>query len=491
MKPTRLSTVLALLATLLGLTALLGWALDIAALRQGLASSVAMNPATAVCLVLLGLEAARMHALNAHAGLAKAGQLAILVVIAAGLGELCDLIFGTSFAIDQMLFGTRLNAELPYPSRTAPNTAACLVLLGVALQFMRGGSEGRVRNAQLLAVLVLLTGLLALVGNVFGTWELSGLANYIPMAFNTAIAVCCIAASILSASPQKGLLKSLRWHSLQTRVSLASMAIFLIGVWSLTYLSSLQLRGDMQRLLGAQQFAMVSLLADEIEHEVDDRFRALETIAAEITPAMLGNATTLQLLLDSRPIFAGLFDGGVFVTRLDGISIAAFPLEARRLRVDYAERDFMAAALKEGKQAIGRPVLDSVLKVPTFGMAVPIRNPAGETIGALVGATDLAQGNFLTRLAGSRFGNSGDYLLATKRDRLIFAGSDKKRLMTTLPAPGRIPALDRYFQGGEGTAVFVNPLGVEILASPGTFRRRAGCWRPSCPPQKPSPRFMR
>ena len=83
MTPPRLSTALALLATLLGLSALLGWALDIAALKQGLASSVAMNPATAVCLALLGLEAVRMNALNANAVLAKAGQLAILVVIAA------------------------------------------------------------------------------------------------------------------------------------------------------------------------------------------------------------------------------------------------------------------------------------------------------------------------------------------------------------------------------------------------------------------------
>lgn len=74
MTPPRLSTSLALLATLLGLTALLGWALDIATLKQGLASSVAMNPATAVCLVLLGLEAMRMNTSNAHAPSPKPGN---------------------------------------------------------------------------------------------------------------------------------------------------------------------------------------------------------------------------------------------------------------------------------------------------------------------------------------------------------------------------------------------------------------------------------
>jgi PAS domain S-box-containing protein len=465
MTPPRLAPAFALLSVLLALSALLGWAFDIAVLKHGLASSVAMNPATAVCLALLGLEAVRMSVSNANAVLAKGGQLAVLVVIVAGLGKLSDVIFGTTFAIDQTLFSTSLDAERRFPSRMAPNTATCLVLLGVAMLFMRGGADARVRNSQLLAVLALLVGLLALVGNLFDTSELSGLAQYIPMAFNTAIAVCCVAASILSCSARKGLLKLVRWQSLKIRMTLASMAIFVTGVWSLTYLSNVQLRADFQRQLGAQQFATVSLLAGEMEHEVLDRFRALETIAAELTPAVLGNTTTLQQLLENRPIFTGLFSGGVFVTRLDGISFAAMPLEARRLGVDYAARDFLVAALKEGRRAVGRPDLDSVHKVVTFEMAVPIRTPAGETIGALVGATDLAKTLFLTRIAGSRYGNSGDYLLVATKHRLIFSGSDKKRLMTTLPAPGSNPTLDHYIQGGEGTSVFVNPLGVEILAS--------------------------
>ena len=465
MKPHLLSLVLALLATSLAVLALLGWALDIDTLKQGLASSVAMNPVTAACLALLGLEAIRMNAWNAHAALDKAGQLAIFVVIGAGLGKLCDLIFGTSFAIDQTLFAAALEAESRYPSRMAPNTAVCLALLGVAMQFMSGHTDSRMHNAQLLAVFVLLAGLLALVGNLFSVRELSGPLQYIPMAFNTAIAVCFIAVSILSLSPEKGLMKSVRWQSLQTRVTLASVAIFVTGVWSLTLYSSLKLRDDLQRQLGAQQFATVSLLTDEVEQEIGDRFSALETIAAEITPAMLVNTTLLQRLLQGRPIFNRLFNGGVFATRLDGISIAAIPLEAQRLGVDYAARDFMVAALKEGKRAVGRPVVGRVLKVATFGTAVPIRDSGGKTIGALVGATNLGLPNFLSRISNHRYGNTGDYLLTATMHRLIITGSDKNRIMTALPAPGVISALDHYFRGGEGSAVFVNPLGVEILAS--------------------------
>ncbi len=465
MTPPLLSPALALLATLLGLSALLGWTLDIDALKQGLATSVAMNPATAVCMTLLGLEAVRMNAWNAHAALAKAGQLVILVVIAAGLGKLCDLIFGTSFAIDQMLFGAALNAESRFPSRMAPNTAACLVLLGVAMQFMRGGTDSRVRNAQLLAMLALLAGLLALAGNLFSVRELSGPLQYIPMAVNTAVAICCIGASILSSSPRKGLMKFFRWESIQTRVTVASMAIFVTGVWSLTLYSSSVLRDDLQRQLGAQQFATVSVLAEEIDQDMGDRFSALETIAAEITPAMLANATVLQRLLQSRPIFNRLFNGGVFATRLDGISIAAMPLEARRLSVDYAERDFMVAALKEGKLAVGRPTLGRVLKVPTFGMAVPIRNPEGKTIGVLVGATDLSQPGFLNRIFTKTYGKTGDLYLIAPQHRLIVNATDKSRVMETLPAAGKNPGLDRFIGGYDGSDLYVNAIGVEVLTT--------------------------
>jgi PAS domain S-box-containing protein len=473
MKPPLLPLSLALLATLLGLSALLGWALDIDILKRGHALSVAMNPATAVCLALLGLEAARMIALNAHAGLANAGQLVILVVVAAGLAKLSDLVFGTSFAVDQTLFGAALAAESHYPSRMAPNTAACLVLLGVAMQLMRGGTDSRVRNAQVLAILVLLTAFLALAGNLFSARELTGPLQYIPMAFNTSIAICFIAASILSSSAQRGLLKFARWQSLRTRMTVASMVIFMTGVWSLTLYSSMRMHSDLERQFGAQQFSTVALLAAEIDQQMGERFRALETIAGEITPALLADAPILQRVLENRPVFRQLFNGNVFVTRHDGISIAAVPFEIRRLGINYADREYMVTALKEGKRAVGQPVLGKVLQVPIISMAVPIRNPEGETIGALVGVTDLTSLNLLSRITDAQYGKTGGFLLTATRQRLIIASSDKKRVMTTLPAPGIIPALDHYHEGGEGYSVYVNPLGVEVLAS-GKHIREAG-----------------
>ena len=180
---------------------------------------------------------------------------------------------------------------------------------------------------------------------------------------------------------------------------------------------------------------------------------------------MMGDTVALQAFLEERQVFQNLFSGGSFVTGRDGIATAAFPFVAERIGVNYAERDFMAAALKDGKAAIGKPVIGKVLGVPTFGMAMPIRNPQGQVMGALVGATNLGLPNFLDEISQNQYSKTGNYLLIAPKYRLIVTSSDKNRIMETLPAAGISPKLDRFINGFEGSDVFVNPVGVEVLNS--------------------------
>ena len=56
------------------------------------------------------------------------------------------------------------------------------------------------------------------------------------------------------------------WRSLRTRLTLITLSIFLISVWSLAFIANRVLRDNMQRVLGEQQFATVSLLANEINY---------------------------------------------------------------------------------------------------------------------------------------------------------------------------------------------------------------------------------
>ena len=80
-----------------------------------------------------------------------------------------------------------------------------------------------------------------------------------------------------------------QWNSVKTRVTIVTLAIFITGIWSLSFYASQMLRQDMQRLLGEQQFSNVSLIATSLNDELDIRLGALEQIATDVSPNMQGN----------------------------------------------------------------------------------------------------------------------------------------------------------------------------------------------------------
>ena len=254
-------------------------------------------------------------------------------------------------------------------------------------------------------------------------------------------------------------------RSLKARVTAFTLVVFLIGTWSMAFYASRLLHDDMQSQLGNQQFSTASLLAEGVERQLDDRLRGLEELAGRITPAMLNDTAVLQAFMEQQSIALGLFNGGSFAVRLDGIATASLPLSAERFGVSYMDRDFVVAALKEGKSTIGRPVMGKKLLAPIFVMAVPLRDTQGKVIGALAGVNDLSKPNFLDSVTANTYGKTGGYLIIAPQYRLVVTASDKSRVMEVLPAPGFNPVIDRFIDGYEGSAVLVNTLGVEILAS--------------------------
>ncbi|MDD2851941.1 MAG: ATP-binding protein [Desulfuromonadaceae bacterium] len=253
-------------------------------------------------------------------------------------------------------------------------------------------------------------------------------------------------------------------RSLKTRVTLFTLVIFLICIWSLTFYTSRMLRLDMEHHLSEQQFSTVSVVAADIGVQLNDRIRALEAAASRITPAIMGNPTLLQTHLENRPALAILFNSGLWITGTDGIGIADVPVSTGRIGVNYSDRAFMIGALK-GKTTIGQPVMGRKLLAPAFAIAAPIKDSAGNVIGVLLGAINLGMPNFMDRIAANSYGKTGGYLLISKEYRVIITATDKNRIMETLPS-GRVnPLIERFLQGHEGSGIVINPRGVEVLAS--------------------------
>lgn len=253
--------------------------------------------------------------------------------------------------------------------------------------------------------------------------------------------------------------------SLKTRLTLFTLVVFLIGVWSLAWYASAFLRSEMEQQLGEQQFSTVSMLAAHVNEELDNRMQALEAVASSITPALLADPAALQRLLEERPIFRQLFNGGIFATRLDGTVIADVPRSTGRLGVSFIDSAFIKTALAEGKSTIGQPVMGRVLKKPAFGMATPIRDAQGKVIGVLAGANDLGMPNFLDKVTESKFGKSGGYILVAPQHRLAITATDKNFVMKPLAKPGINPLFDRYVAGFEGFGSTVDSFGVRVLSA--------------------------
>jgi len=257
----------------------------------------------------------------------------------------------------------------------------------------------------------------------------------------------------------------LRRHSLKTRITLFTLLIFLLSLWSLSFYASQMLRQDMERLLSEQQFSTVTLIATEVNAQLDVRLRVLEVVAGSISPATLRKTKSLQGFLEGLPILHGPFNGGVIALGLNGTALADTSKSPGRIGVNYLDDNAIATALKEGKRAIGRPVVGRVLKKPVFIMVVPISDAQGKVVGALAGVTILDLPNFLDKVTENRFGKTGGYVVAAPQHRLIVSATDKSQVLARFPEPGINPVLDRFIDGYEGSVVYTSATGVEILTS--------------------------
>jgi len=255
------------------------------------------------------------------------------------------------------------------------------------------------------------------------------------------------------------------WHSLKTRLTLSMLALFLAGLWSLSYYASTILHEDMEALVSDQQLSTVSVVTDIVNDAINDRLKALDTVAAGITPALQREPAALRGYLERLPLLKNYFNAGALAFDTDGMALAGTQALADRVGASYWDHDAIANALQRGKPAVGAPVRDEALRAPVFNMAVPVRDEQGRIIGALSGATNLSEPNFLDQVTQYHYGRTGGYMLVAPQQRLVVTATDKSRTLETLPAPGVSLLMDRFFNGYEGSGVTRNALGVEVLAS--------------------------
>jgi len=260
-------------------------------------------------------------------------------------------------------------------------------------------------------------------------------------------------------------LKAFQWRSLKTRVTLSTLAIFLLGIWSLAFYASRVLRDEMQLLLGEHQVTTTQALASDLSNSVKQRFQALVNLSVEVPPEALGSKPLLQSWVGQRPITRNLFNAGFITFRHDGTVVDTDKRLADRMGSNGLDDDAVATAMREGAATVGRPFWDSKLQAWIMSMVIPVRGPKGGVVGAIAGWTNLVEPNFLDQVTGQRHPRTGSYILIATKYRQVVAATDKALVSQVLPAAGVDASIDRLFEADGSYGLSLDRKGQEVMST--------------------------
>ena len=240
-------------AALIGLVVLFGWASGQLTLTRVLPGLTAMNPLTAVALVLLALGVGgpmvtwRVRAL-------AAGPVLI------GLVKLAQLGFGWKVGVDQLLFEDKLAMLRDVaPNRMAPNTAGALALLGLALILGTLRPARFKFAAQTIAFSIAGLAFFALIGHLLGNATFYKIGQFNGMALNTAAALLALSVGVMCTHVDVGLMQIVRDRGpagtiARTTLPLALMVPVIVGF--------LRLLGEQAGLYGTYQGVAIMVFAN-------------------------------------------------------------------------------------------------------------------------------------------------------------------------------------------------------------------------------------
>jgi len=196
---------ISVLAIVVGTAILFGWGIDVPTLKTVLPGLAAMNPTTAAGFMLAGLSLFLLAAESPEPNPLLVARTAAIFIVMIGALKLIQLLHGPDVGIDGILFRSHKVADNPM----ALNTAVCFVLCGTALLTIDVRRRHGVRPAQVCALMAEALALFAVIGYAFNVSALHVVKSFFPMAMHTAAMFVLLAAGILFARPDRGLMRVL------------------------------------------------------------------------------------------------------------------------------------------------------------------------------------------------------------------------------------------------------------------------------------------
>lgn len=181
-----------------GCFVLIGWAMDISALKSVLPGLASMKSNTALLFVLCGISLW----IQVEGKSRRIAQACTFIAAFVGLLTLGEYIFNGDLGIDQLLFrDTAINAV--YPGRMSPASALAFLLIGLALLLPYG------RFNEPLVITTFAISALALIGYIYGVSSLYQIGEYSSMALHTALSFILLSIAFFFARSDQGLMQTI------------------------------------------------------------------------------------------------------------------------------------------------------------------------------------------------------------------------------------------------------------------------------------------
>ncbi|HKD37835.1 MAG TPA: histidine kinase dimerization/phospho-acceptor domain-containing protein, partial [Pirellulales bacterium] len=371
----RIARFCAFAAAAIGLLALVGWMLDVTALRGIFPGLTPMNPATAVAMLLCGTALWILEDVRSPGKLVRIARGMAIFVALVGLLKIVSYTVGIPPYIDRILFPEEVkSAPTPWKQQAnasingassdsgsdkggrasddgagnqiAPNTALTLLLLGVALAMLDVNLWSGRRPSEWMALVAGLVALLALVGYAYGVKPLFGVGWLNPMALNTAAASAAIAIGILCARPDQGLMRAITSEysggRMARRLLPAAVCIPVLLGWIELQVETVQGEpAGLHRVLGTSLLVLLTvvILATLLWHSAtwlnrhDAEHRRIERTLEE-------ERHLLQTLMDNLPDHIYFKDLESRFLRISRSHTVKFGLEDPAQAVGKTDRDF-------------------------------------------------------------------------------------------------------------------------------------------------------
>ncbi|HEV8598071.1 MAG TPA: response regulator [Gemmatimonadales bacterium] len=355
----------AAVALSVGLAGLLGWWLDLPVLRGGSARGT-LHPFTAELFLLGGAAIWCWTAARPTRWLHRLGLGCVMLALLLPALKLGQLIFGWTFAVDQLLFPARLALlESGGPRPVTASAAAIYLLMGVALLSVRSRSEtGRQFSRfigllfALLATLMLLTYLNRWVTNA-GAAGSGGLGTLLGFAGLSA-GLLAVSAARRESAPEDSDSRALRW-----RVNLAFVVavgiLVLTGGTSIWSTARARRAEAMRQASTLRRTALARLLLSVQDAETGERGFLLTGDVAFLEPYRVALDSVPAQLARTKLLFGA--DSGQ-VSRLIALdSLLEASLAHLAYTVNLQDSGRHAAAIDQVRSGVGRQAMDRIRNV--------------------------------------------------------------------------------------------------------------------------------